>query len=94
MRGLLRIRVRPGALEVAMSRSLARATGACGLAHVVLLLAGFANAVPAVTWDSSPAELTHPMTYDAWEEPYGVLGRLGDRLAASTHPGNSRHRCP
>lgn len=50
--------VRPGALEVAMSRSLARATGACGLAHVVLLLAGFAIAVPAVTQDSSPEELT------------------------------------
>ncbi|MDQ3611206.1 MAG: histidine kinase [Actinomycetota bacterium] len=27
------------------------------------------------------------MTYGAWEEPYEVLGRLGDRLAASTHPG-------
>lgn len=40
-----------------MSRPLARATGAFGLAHVVLLLTGFAIAMPAVTQDSSPEEL-------------------------------------
>lgn len=40
-----------------MSRTLARATGAFGLAHVVLLLAGFAIAMPSVLHDSPPEEL-------------------------------------
>ncbi len=40
-----------------MSRTLARATGAFGLAHVVLLLAGFAIARPTVLHDSPPDEL-------------------------------------
>lgn len=40
-----------------MSRPLARATGAFGIAHVVLLLAGFAIAMPSVLHDSPPGEL-------------------------------------
>ncbi|HVL86324.1 MAG TPA: DUF4386 family protein [Pseudonocardia sp.] len=42
---------------MSLSRSPGRATGAAGLAHVVLLLAGFAIAMPSVLHDSPPAEL-------------------------------------
>lgn len=41
-----------------MSRTLARATATFGLAHVVLLLTGFAIAMPSVLHSSPPAELT------------------------------------
>lgn len=41
-----------------MSRSPARATGAFGLAHVVLLLTGFAIAMPSVLHSSPAGELT------------------------------------